>query len=48
MAKFNETKQEASLGAPLQKYNKESWLVNNKMADFLFCFKNTSPLKLPV
>ena len=32
--------QEASLGVPLQKYNKGSQLINNKMADFLFCFKN--------
>jgi len=50
MAKFNETSQEASLGVPLQKYNKESWLINNnsnKMTNFLYClkkpFKTTSP-----
>ena len=50
MAKFNETSQEASLGVPLQKYNKESWLINNnsnKMTNFLYCLKNpfktTSP-----
>ena len=48
MAKFNETSQEASLGVPLQKYNTGSQLINNnninnnKMADFLFCFKNIS------
>ena len=49
MAKFNETSQESSLCVPLQKYNKGSWLINNnnnKMADFLFCFKKH--LKLPV
>ena len=42
MAKFNGTSQEAFLGVPLQKYNKRSVLINNnnnKMADFLFCFK---------
>ena len=42
MAKFNETSQEAFLGVPVQKYNKGSWLINNnnnKMADFMFCFK---------
>ena len=29
MAKFKETSQEASLGDPLQKYNKGSWCINN-------------------
>ena len=52
-SKFKDTLQEASLGDTLQKYNKRSWLIinnnnnNNKMANFLFCFKKTSPLKLP-
>ena len=54
MAKFNETSQEASLGVPLQKYNKGSWLINNnnnnnnnKIADFLFCFENISETSCP-
>ena len=50
MAKFNETSQEASLCVPFQKYNKGSWLINNnnnKMADFLFCFKKTSETTSP-
>jgi len=41
-SKFNETLQEASLDDPLQKY-KGSQLINNnnnKIASFLFCFKN--------
>ena len=44
-SKFNESFR----GWPLQKYNKESWLINNnnEMANFMFCFKKTS-LKLPV
>ena len=35
------SKQEASLGDPLQKYNKGSWLINNnnEMANFLFGLK---------
>ena len=43
------SKQEASLGDPLQKYNKGSWLINNnnEMANFLFGLKKTSPVKLP-
>ena len=40
MAKFNETSQEASMGVPLQKYNKGSRLINNnEMANFMFWLK---------
>ena len=48
MAKFNETSQEASMGVPLQKYNKGSRLINNnEMANFMFCFKKTSETTRP-
>ena len=48
-AKFNETSHEASLGDRLQKLNKASWLTNNnnRMVDFLFCFKNISETTRP-
>ena len=49
-SKLNEALQEASLGDPLQNYNKGSRLIynNNEMANILFWFKKTFPLKLPV
>ena len=50
MAKFNETSQEASLGVPLQKYNKASQLIMQQQQNVWLpvLLLKTSPLKLPL